>query len=349
MSLKLKTCICLLLFIFASCGSPGSDASNQDIIVKEFPKTATISGTPAKDIEITTRWANLVVVDTFLVIQKRESPFIKIYSTNSHQLLAEFGTQGSGPNEFEMPNLLKQISYDEENDSPVVTLYDIATRRTSKINVLKVIEGKNDAITQERIPEINDILVLLFYKDDSLLLARPETGGRFVIYNYSNSRVVHTPFVPELQVPVSDYAKSLIYSSFVALNKKKRKFVAAPTFLNELNFFDLQGNYINSTIISPREKLLPPPEKEIFPSGMERYFSSLEAVENKIYTSKRGIDEGKIQVFDWDGNPLEQYTLDHNGRIGSFAYDNIHKQFYVFFPNEEPYNIYTYPLNPDKP
>ena len=346
MSSKLKTCICLLLsiFIFASCSSSGSDASNQDIIVKEFPNTAILSGKPTKEIILTTTWANLVVVDTFLVIQKREAPFIKIYSTNSHKLLGEIGTQGSGPNEFEMPNLLKQISYDEENDSPVVTLYDIATRRISKINILKAFENENNAITQERIPEINDILVLLFHKDDSLLLARPETGGRFVIYNYSNSRVVHTPFVPELQVPVSDYAKSLIYSSFVAINKKKKKFVAAPTFLNELNFFDLQGNYINSTIISPREKLLPPPEKEIFPSGMERYFSSLEAVENKIYVSKRGPDEGKIQVFDWDGNPLEQYTLDHNSRIGSFAYDKIHKQFYVYFPNEEPYNIYTYSL-----
>jgi len=345
MSLKLKTCICLLLFIFASCGSPRSDTSNQDIIVKEFPKTATISGTPAKDIEITTRWANLVVVDTFLVIQKIESPFVNIYSTNSYQLLAEIGTKGSGPNEFEMPSLLKQVSYDEGNNSPVITLDDIATGRISKVNILKAIEGKNDAITQARTPELDDVRVYLFYKDDSLLLATPETGGRFVTYNYTTSRKKYTPYVPELDVEMKDYTKSSIYRSFVAVNKKRNKFVAAPMFLNELNFFDLQGNYTNSTIISPRDKLLPPPGNQSLPTDIKRYFASLEAVNGKIYTLKTGADEGKIQVFDWDGNPLEQYTLEADSRIGSFAYDKIHKQFYVYLPNKEPYNIYTYPLN----
>ncbi|MGW8122539.1 hypothetical protein ACV07N_07740 [Roseivirga echinicomitans] len=347
MSSKLKTCFCLLLsvFIFASCSSSGSDASNQDIIVKEFPKTAILSGKPAKEIMLTTTWANLVVVDTFLVIQKREAPFIKVYSTNSHQLLGETGTQGSGPNEFEMPDMLKQTSYDKENNSPVIRLYDIGTNRISKVNILKVIEGNDNAITQERAPDLSSVTVTLHHIDDSLFLANPETGGRFVILNSSTKDTTYIPFIPELDVEMKDYTKSSIFQSFVLVNKKKNRFVAAPMFLNELNFFDLQGNYIHSTIISPRENLLPPPGIQALPTGIKRYASSLVEVENKIYASRRGPDEGKIQVFDWDGNPLEQYTLEADSRIGSFAYDKIHNQFYVCFPDEEPYNIYTYPLN----
>ncbi|KYG76293.1 TolB-like protein [Roseivirga ehrenbergii] len=347
MSLKLKTCFCLLLsiFIFASCSSSGSDTTNQDIIVKEFPKTAILSGKPAKEIMLTTTWANLVVVDTFLVVQKREAPFIKIYSTNNHKLLGEIGTQGSGPNEFEMPDILKQISYDKENNSPVVTLYDLGTYRISKVNILKVIEGSDNAITQERAPDLNSVTVTLHHIDHSLFLANPETGGRFVILNSSSKDTTYIPFIPELDVEMKDYTKFMIFQSSVVINKKRNRFVAAPTYLDELNFFDLKGNYIRSTIISPRENLLPPPGIQSLPTGIIRHSSSLVEVENKIYALKKGPDEGKIQVFDWDGNPLEQYTLEVNSRIGSFAYDKIHKQFYVCFPDEEPYNIYTYPLN----
>tara|TARA_A100000171_G_C2122284_1_gene141466 strand:+ start:149 stop:1192 length:1044 start_codon:yes stop_codon:yes gene_type:complete len=347
MSSKLKTYICLLLsiFIFASCSSSGSDASNQDIIVKEFPNTAILSGKPAKEIILTTTWANLVVVDTFLVIQKREAPFIKIYSTNSHKLLGEIGTQGSGPNEFEMPDMLKQTSYDKQNNSPVIRLYDIGTNRISEVNILKVIKGSDNAITQERAPDLNSVTVTLHHIDDSLFLANPETGGRFVILNSSTKDTTYIPFIPVLDVEMKDYTKFVIFQSSVVVNKKRNRFVAAPTYLDELNFFDLKGNYIRSTIISPRENLLPPPGIQILPEGIKRYFSSLVEVDHKIYTLKTGADEGKIQVFDWDGNPLAQYTLEADSRIGSFAYDKIHQRFYVCFPDEEPYNIYTYPVN----
>jgi hypothetical protein len=293
---------------------------------------------------LTTTWANLVVVDTFLVIQQRQAPFIKIYSTNNHKLLAEFGTQGSGPNEFEMPDLLKEISYEKQNNSPIVTLYDIGSNRISQVNIFRVIENTDDAITQERAPDLNSVTVILYHNDDSLFLANPETGGRFVIHNEATNETKYVPFVPELDEEMKEHTKSSIFQSFVIVNKKRNKFVAAPTFLNELNFFDLQGNYINSTIISPREKLLPPPGIQALPTGIVRHSSSLVEIENKIYVLKRGPDEGKIQVFDWDGMPIEQYILEANSRIGSFAYDKIHKQFYLCFPDEEPYNIYTYPL-----
>lgn len=326
--------------IITSCG-----LHNNDTRIEKFPKTVSISGNTVKDIELTTDWAHLVVVDTFLVIQKTEAPFINIFSTNTHKLLSEFGAQGSGPNEFEMPDLLKQIFYDQGNNSPVISLYDIITRRISRVNILKTIYDEDNAIEQERIPELNDVLVYFFHKDDSLLLATPEVGGRFVTYNYTSSRKKYTPFIPELDVEMKDDTKSTIYRSFVAVNKKRNRFVAAPTFLNELNFFDLQGNYINSTIISPRDNLTPPLGNQSLPSGIKRYFASLEEVDHKIYTLKTGADEGKIQVFDWDGNPLEQYLFALSSRVGSFAYDKNHQQFYVYFPDEEPYNIYTYPLN----
>ena len=300
---------------------------------------------PLKDIELTTRRVNLIVVDTFLVIMKSESPFINIYNTNNHQLLGAIGTQGSGPNQFELPSLIKQISYDEENNSPLVTLYDVATRRVSKVNIFKAVNNESDAIQQELVREIEDVVILLSYKDDSLLLAVPESGGRFVRYDYITSKKTYIPYIPEYEVQVSDQAKMTIFASFIAVNKNKNKFVAAPRYLNELNFFDLQGNFLYSTIISPREKLPPPPGIKLLPPGIKAYFTIIEEVDDKIYTLKRGPDESKIQVFDWDGNPLEEYILKTPSRMSYFTYDKVHNQFYVYFLDEEPYNIYTYPLN----
>lgn len=342
----------LLVIFIASCSSSG------DKRIKSFPQSISIKGEVCKSISFyTSSSVNMIVVDTFLVAQKKDESLLHIYSTNTHSLLGKVGKIGYGPKEFQFPDVVKQFHYDQENNSPVITMYDVARRRFSQINLFKALENAKGDIKQEPVYEINDYLTYLFHRDDSIMVATPEIGGRLLLYNYTKEEKIFIPYVPEIELV--EFKKSEVYRSAVAVNLEERKIVAAPAMLNELNFFDFNGNLIGSSLLDSRDKITKKFQrlnKGRFDDSVRLYIYAIEQTDDAIIAlnidnelQKLGKIEKrepmKFQFFDWDGNAIKEYTLDDKRNISAFTYDKIHNRIYAYSHEEKDFNIVMYDLN----
>ncbi|MEO9886062.1 MAG: BF3164 family lipoprotein [Balneola sp.] len=316
-----------------------------------------LNGEPLKEVSVLSGGnVSLVVVDTFLVIQKNEEKFISIYSTKNHELLASLGKEGRGPKEFLGPELIKQIGYDEVNNSPLVYVYDYKRKNISTINVIEAIE-EGEITLQEPLPSQSNYLPYFFYKGEDFYLASPASGaGRFLIYDYDTSEITITPYIPKLDVAIPKTELSSVYRSTAYVSTEKKLIASATLHIGQLDFFDLDGNYIRSTVFDP---LGSSAEELKLPSSSWKetryYIEEIESKNNKIYAlnfnnkvlnfnNENRPNNVKIQVFDWLGKPLKEYEL-NDRLINAFAVDPIHNRIYAYSPNEEKYNIIIYSID----
>lgn len=340
-----KTVLLLAFLMLLGC--------QEETVVVKFPESQILRGRHLQEIALLTGKGNIsfAVADTFLVVQKAEEPFIQIYSTNTHKLLAEFGNEGRGPGEYLEPGILKQAGYEKSNNSPVIYLYDFKRQMISTLNILEVLENGNIS-KQEKI--FNDhILTFFHYRDENFYLGTPYRGGRFSIHDYRTSRNTIIPYVPKPVFTIPEDRFSEVYRSAAVVNTNKGLIAAAPILLGRLDFFDLDGNYLRSTIFESANKYS---EKysaalDIF-NTLKFQIADLVSKNDLIYglninseishfAGMQGEYNMKVQVFDWDGKPVKEYILDDR-LITSFAIDEDNNRIYAYSPLEPEHPIIIY-------
>jgi len=347
-STALITCAFLTL---SGCKPKKSD----NIIVDKFPETISLSGSPVKEIEVFDKGnVNLLVIDSFLIVQKTYEKFIQIFSTNTHKFLTEFGSRGRGPNEFFSPVLTGQTGYVPITKNPLVYVYDTELRHLTCIDILECIINPKHINNEKKIPDVNSHLTRFFYTNDSIFFAIPEDGGRFLFYNYITLKIKIIPFLPGTGFSIKRDLLHSVYRSACVINKEERLIAAAAVCLGKIDFFDLEGNYIKSTIFESGKNL-----KKSLNTGAETLDPVIQITQlvsegdliyglNKnnrisdIYETKK-YTNFKIMVFNWSGQPVSEYILDQR-HISSFAVDLSHNRIYGYCPDEEEHTIVVYNL-----
>lgn len=340
---------CAILFIIG-CNQKESN----NIIVDKFPEIIPLSGSLVKEIEVFDKGnVHLLVIDSFLIVQKTREKYIQIYSTNTYKLLTEIGLFGRGPGEFSRPELTGQIAYDAFTKNPLVYVYDTQRRRITCLDIIKCIKNPTHINSEKTIPNVHSYLSRFFYTNDSIFFAIPEDGGRFLFYNYKTSKIEMKPFLPDVDFSMKNYLLHSVYRSSCCVNKEKRLIAAAPLLLGEVDFFDLNGNYIKSTIFESRENLkksLAKGTKSLDPKiqiaqlvsqGDLIYGLNYNNVAYDIYETKK-YTNFKIEVFNWTGQPVKEYILDRS--VLSFAVDLTNKRIYGYCPDEQEHTIVVYNL-----
>lgn len=336
--------ICLCLG-FISC-------SENEVI--KFADYKSLEGHPVEEISVFSRGnVYLNVVDTFLIVStSSDEPFLSVYSTNTHQLIKQFGKEGKGPREFLSFNPLRQTSVDSVNKSPVLHVHDFKSNRMGSIRLFRLLEGAED-FSMGTLPANNRFFPFLHYMDEELLIATPEFGGNLFIQHLGSKQNFNVPFLPKPGFEISEQLLYTVYRPTVVVNKKKKLIAVAPLYLGEIDFYDLEGNYIKSSVFEARSTYKNELSKGIGSFENIKYqIAELDVSGDYIYglnfnTAVKDYNSGtwnsKIQVFNWDGEPIIEYMLD--GRpVRSFAYDAIHNKFYAYDPNEEQHNVVVYEL-----
>lgn len=342
------------LILFVSCKNETDMAKNE---ISKFTETIKLSGVPIKNIELASTNANMVVIDSLLIIQTRQEPFIHIYNTKNYKLLAETGSKGRGPNEFIRPELQNFISY--KDSTPLINIYDYTRRRITQVNVYNAIYQKGDVFDQKPLPEnIKDYLNHFFYYDNNHLIASSENGGRFYIYNRKSKKSLRIPYLPKLDFNIKKPWLYGIYRSATVVNTKENKFASAPIGLGQLDFFNLEGKYIKSSVFESSKEDVKSElsKKEHKKINIKFQIADITAKDDFIYAlnfnnrlitvneDPSNIDNMKIQVFDWNGKAKKEYMLDKR-YITSFAVDVKNHTFYGYSPNESKNNIISYKFN----
>lgn len=323
--------------------------------VVDFPLTQFVSGELVDDISIFSDGnIYLNVVDTFLVVQANNEKIFALYSTNTHELLTKFGKEGRGPGEFLGPSLMKQTGFDKTNNSPVIYAFDYKRQEINTINIFNAINNEKYNL-QENLSTNSDFLPYFHYIDNDFYLASPEYKARFLKYNFNSSEIEYIPFVPEVDFSIPFNDLQSVYRSAVYVNKDKGLIVAAPYLLGQLDFFDLEGNFLHSTVLENIENNKMELEAgsdnwnniKLQISDLDAHGDSIFALNhnnaiNKFYGDKRE-NNVKIQIFNWSGDPIKELILDDR-LITSFAVDIIHNRIYAYAPNEINSNLLIYNL-----
>lgn len=317
----------------------------------EFESTQDLTSTIVDGITVYSNGnVYLSVVDTFLVIVKSEQPFIKIYSTNTHRLLKEFGIEGRGPNELIAPSIMKPITSGLGENSHTINLHDFKRNKIGNFNIINVLAGQ-ETIQINNIPGNISYMPFLHYIDDEYLIGTPIQRGNLLIYDIVNELQYLIPYLPELEFSTPNFSKDVIYRPAVLINKEKNLIAASPLFLGEIDFFNFEGNLLRSSIFESRDiykEELTAGESAF--SNIKQYIVELHSKDDLIFglnyntavkKLRNEIWETKISVFNWNGEPVLEYNLD--GRpIRSMAIDEIHNRFYAYDPTEKEHNIVMY-------
>ncbi len=354
MSALTKYCCFLMLIALSACKGNQS-TKNQITYVKNITTTTLLGDSiPMNNIYEAHK---LIALDTLLIITSFNGDyFFHIYNINTFKLIKEFGKKGRGPDEFITPRITMQ-RLDNNLDGSDLLIFDEGRKTISSINIPDILLNKENGIKTKILPNQMMIVSDIIFMNDSIAFYTPSGDanlGRFSIYHFSTAERTFTPYLPDLGFKVHANNLYPIYAtSSACVNESKNRFVAIPVLLGELDFFDLSGSYIKSTIIERVKEIKNAKyEKMIFQTpGVGYYITDLQSVNDKIYAlftikkfpnlKNKSISE--IYVFDWDGNPIEKFVLDRE--INSFTYDSINNRVIGYSSNNNEYPIFKYDLN----
>jgi hypothetical protein len=288
------------------------------------------------------------VVDTFLVAVRGEEPAIRIFSTNSHKLIAEFGRNGRGPNEFLSATVIKQDEY--ANESAFI-IHDWKRNRISIFPTSKIPDNL-DSIDSNIIPSDNIFMTFFHYAFKDGYISTPLEGGNLYFYKEkAQSRLIeYEPKIDDLEI--DKRSLSSFYRPAVGVNKIKNKVVSAPIRFPRIDFYTIEGSYEKSTIF---DKLNTETKKELERgssalSESKTYIYDLDwtnemilalNADTKVKDMNQKISNNKLLIFDWDGNLIDAAQFDSKNLFG-IAYDPVHNRLYANDLSNDVTNIVYY-------
>lgn len=322
--------------------------------IEEFPIVQNLKGEKINTID-PYMLVNMDVIDTFLIIvNSNGNNIIQIYSTVSNLLVKETGKIGQGPGEFLTPQFAGNYTCNESDDKSI-SIYDCSRRRYTKVNVIKTLDLDSLVYKSERLPNDLGYVSQLFYKNDSVIYYEGEGEGRFSIYNTNSLYKKRIPYItPKLNFSINKDSEYFIFKSQVSINISKNVVVATPLFLGQIDFFNLKGEYLHSTVFEEQLNM-----KEAFQSqnitkaDAKRFIVSIKSDVDFIYTLNGNIhnkDLGEqrkninteLLIFNWQGKPIKKIQFDR--RITRFAVDAKNQCVYGYSPYESDWPIIKYEL-----
>src|SRR5690606_21313523 len=162
--------------------------------ISSFEREVNIKGDPISEIStFSNKNVNMLVVDTFLVIQQNHDKVLSVYSTQDNKLLKQYGTIGSGNLEFTDPVLLKQRSYDKVDGTPEILRYDYTRRVINRINLLDMLDEQEGFHRQLPLEEKELYYLHFYYDSPDIHIGVSEDMSKFSLFGKRNRLLTNVP------------------------------------------------------------------------------------------------------------------------------------------------------------
>ncbi|MGY6521053.1 MAG: hypothetical protein ACXIUD_04950 [Mongoliitalea sp.] len=354
--MKINVSNLVLIFIFFFFIVVFCTNKKEEII--DFENEILIQGEAVKDIIVhTNKNINLLVVDTFLVIQQIENNLLSIYSTNDYSLLKSYGSIGEGSLEFSDPYLLKQYSYDLHNKSPIIKIYDYERRVLSEINIFNLLNNDENFLVQKTLGDNPNYYLHFYYFSSDFYLGVTEGESKFSMFDQKSGTIFNVDYFPRLEIELEKSLYYPVYRSVIAVNESKQKIVSSTLLIPNIDLWDFNLKRLESVFFDTTD-FLKDAIVEYKKSGKfdsKHFIVELDSNDDYIFGLNynnsssaiyKNYDHQNLNLlqFDWEGNPLKKYILVDNKFVESFAVDFERNKVYCFLPHEKEYNIYVYDL-----
>jgi hypothetical protein len=314
--------------------------------IKDFPNEFLLQDPqPAEIDEIGIR--NFAIYDSIMVVgTSKEMGIWSFYSLPSSENLGSFMKNGGGPLEFtNTPSTNNQADFITEGEELVAYLYDFGTGNVKKLNITKSLLSKELYLREHNIslpPFLSNFLLV-----DSTNFFVKEIDNKDtqqLRYLYSKEGKTSSPVLETLNSAKLRMGSDFnILSTNTKLNRTLKRIIEAPTELNYLNLYSLDGSFAKTICIG--EKLDDISEIQSRKPQWDRKYSfvNCRAFEDffgvihqnetfKDYqTTKRRLPS--ILLFDWDGKPLAKLKMEN--RFQYFDIDFINNHLYTFDPDSD--------------
>lgn len=288
---------------------------------------------------------DMIAIDTFLLImQHHETEIIKVFSTNTYQLLGAFLRKGGGPNEVVTFGRVSQWLMEEGEPKLVIQSYPnylaVLNIRKSLENqetvydrkyTFETEEGKHLFLASNSVYELGQS-ELMMTKDPGRSGIKDNSNCFWEMYNHAKDKV-HRKLVYENFTGLID---PLLKSSDRLLKPDRKKVALLYGMVNLIGIVDLEEAHIKQ--IYPGGKKFDV-QTELAGNNHRSYFDEGECTDQYLFAlsskkikvgNKEGVDNtriAQIDIYDWDGHYRYKADLDEPIRI--FSVDNNQRYLYA--------------------
>ena len=315
---------------------------------KDFGKIIELKGTsyPVNQVFKVSE-TEMIAKDSILIVKNRNnSDIFMVYSLPDFKFLKSFGRIGKGPNEFQFPSLVRT-----ENDTILCFIFEQANEKLYSLNKkfkiqelpLKLKEKKN--FSENKLYGISS---------NEFYYVESTKKGKAIFHIESRNDSVSTTLIKNLAFS-DKYKNWAAYIGDFGGNKKKNRLVYAYKYFKRLLFYDLKNRI--SRVISFNLDLNKNSSaiSMMSPSNITHYWGM--SAQNKylyvLYSGRTPIEVTKelnkssgyiyVEQFDWNGNPIHKYKLDH---WGYFCVNEKENTIYLVSTTaENPFFSYKIPDN----
>lgn len=311
---------------------------------------------------------SLMVIDSFLVVvTPKDSNYFHVYSTVNEELISKFSGKGRGPEEFISVDPILSVG---DNPKQLFHLYDFGRKEITKIDFITSI--KEGEFTYENFPTgvanqgVKSPVETVYHVSEDRIIYRDafEKAVRFSILNYDTGETVNIPhnFPKRTEYRISESSENRVFmATTLAVKQSLNKIALGPYLLGELDFFDLDGKYLSTTLYVSQETNRKHLSDLYDNPGALHSFNKIVSSDNSfIYILNNNYLEGVIPpsagennykpipspesvghtnellVFDWEGKPAMKILFDKF--ISNCTVDSENRLIY---------GIYRQPLGDD--
>lgn len=191
--------IFFLLIVLVLCSCNGTDREKEIVIEDNIinPEVHRIEAKQLLNVD------KIGVYDTLSVfINRGTDSILYMYDSSDFAYRGSCGIIGHGPEDFQFPFFLKKTN----DNSGLISLYDVNAAAFKDINVKKILQKKPDAIMSMKMPTMLIGSPDLHLKSDSCFIGNIDSGsGLYFIYDSNEDKINWVEFPKILQLPQGDF------------------------------------------------------------------------------------------------------------------------------------------------
>jgi hypothetical protein len=291
----------------------------------------------------------MIALDSILIVKNQNnSEMFMAYSLPEFKFIKSFGKFGRGPGEFQFPNLVK-----DESGEFICFIYEKANNKLYSLS--KDLEIKELAIEFQKGEKIFSDKQLYGISSNEYLFVESIKMGKAIFR--IDSKIDSTNISQLKNLAFSDKHKNwAAYIGNFGANGKIKRAVFAYKYFKRLIFYDLENKTSKVVFFDDPAKTKRGNSLSMMdPSNITHYWGM--SSQNKyvyiLYSGRSPIEVSKelnkssgyiyLEKFDWNGNPIAKYKLDH---WGYFCINKKENTIYLASHiDEQPFVSYKLPMD----
>jgi len=280
--------------------------------------------------------------DTLFIKNRNGDYYFMAFSLPSFEHIRTFGRRGKGPGEFNGPSIIQGSSSDY--------LFSVYSVNGKVYHVNKSFEIIDSGIAFDTKRQLYDPNMICAASEDEYYYVGVAPVAK-EIYKYSDNNSI--PETSVKQLSVKGFKGWASYTGYLGANFKKDRLVFAYKYFKKIVFTDLSGNVERTLNFETNTKTEKQSNVSILGPSSVTYYCGLSVQDDYVYLLYSGrtplvvteeLREGSgyiyVEQFDWNGNPIRKFKLDH---WGYFCVDDKEESIFLASTTDEN-PIYSFKL-----